>query len=83
MDFIKNKDKYKSLDVHLPKGILLAGPPGTGKTLLVKTMAKDLDIPVISAAGSEFVEKYVGVGASRVRALFKKAKKKGEVYYFY
>ena len=75
MDFIKNKIKYQNWSVKLPKGILLAGPPGTGKTLLVKSMAKDLDLPIISASGSEFVEKYVGVGASRIRNLFKKAKR--------
>ena len=75
MDFITNKKKYKEWKVKLPKGILLCGPPGTGKTLLVKTMSKVLDIPIVSAAGSEFVEMYVGVGAARVRNLFKKAKK--------
>lgn len=76
MDFINNKNKYSKWGVKLPKGILLAGPPGTGKTLLVKTMAKTLDIPIISEAGSSFVEMYVGVGARRVRDLFKKAKGK-------
>lgn len=76
MDFIKNREKYKEWDVKLPKGVLLAGPPGTGKTLLVKTMAKKLDIPLISASGSEFIEMYVGVGAKRVRDLFAKAKDK-------
>ena len=76
MDFIKNKKKYREWCVKLPKGVLLTGPPGTGKTLLVKTMAKKLDIPIISAAGSSFVEMYVGVGAARIRALFQKAKKK-------
>ena len=75
MDFINNSDKYKNWEVKLPKGILLAGPPGTGKTLLVKTIAKSLKIPIESACGSEFVEKYVGVGASRVRSLFAKAKR--------
>ena len=82
MDFIKNKKKYKEWDVDLPRGILLAGPPGTGKTLLVKTMAKELDIPVISAAGSEFVEMYVGVGAARIRKLFKKARGKKKCIVF-
>tara|TARA_B110001454_G_scaffold218027_1_gene244829 strand:+ start:776 stop:2269 length:1494 start_codon:yes stop_codon:yes gene_type:complete len=82
MDFIKNKKKYKEWGVKLPKGILLAGPPGTGKTLLVKTLSKVLDIPLISACGSDFVEKYVGVGAARVRALFKKAKRKKECIIF-
>jgi ATP-dependent metalloprotease FtsH len=76
MDFIKNKDKYIEWDVKLPKGILLAGPPGTGKTLLVKTLSKKLDIPLITASGSEFIEMYVGVGAKRVRELFAKAKGK-------
>ena len=76
MDFIKNKDKYKEWNVKLPKGILLAGPPGTGKTLLVKTLSEKLDIPLITASGSEFIEMYVGVGAKRVRDLFAKAKGK-------
>jgi len=76
MDFIKNKEKYKEWCVKLPKGILLAGPPGTGKTLLVKTLSKKLDIPLITASGSEFIEMYVGVGAKRVRELFAKAKGK-------
>jgi ATP-dependent metalloprotease FtsH len=76
MDFIKNKEKYKEWDVKLPKGILLSGPPGTGKTLLVKTLSKKLDIPLITASGSEFIEMYVGVGAKRVRELFAKAKGK-------
>lgn len=75
MDFINNKEKYIEWEVNLPKGILLAGPPGTGKTLLVKTMAECLDIPIITASGSEFVEMYVGLGASRIRDLFKEAKK--------
>jgi cell division protease FtsH len=74
MDFINNKKKYVKWNVKLPKGILLAGPPGTGKTLLVRTMAENLDIPIESMSGSEFVEMYVGVGASRVRSLFERAK---------
>ena len=76
MDFIKNKEKYEEWNVKLPKGILLAGPPGTGKTLLVKTLSEKLDIPLITASGSEFIEMYVGVGAKRVRELFSKAKGK-------
>ena len=76
MDFIKNKEKYLKWNVKLPKGILLAGPPGTGKTLLIKAISKELDIPLLIASGSEFIEKYVGVGASRVRGLFSKAKEK-------
>ena len=82
MEFINEQTKYSDWGVKLPKGILLAGPPGTGKTLLVKTMAKNLDIPIISVAGSSFVEMYVGVGASRVRDLFEKAKAKGKCIIF-
>ena len=74
MELINNKSTYIDWDVKLPNGVLLAGPPGTGKTLLVKTMAECLDIPVISVSGSSFVEMYVGVGASRVRKLFEKAR---------
>ena len=82
MDFIENKDKYLKWKVKIPKGIMLAGPPGTGKTLLIKAIAKKLDIPLIQASGSQFIEKYVGVGASRVRALFKKAKTKEKCIIF-
>ena len=82
MDFINNKKKYLDWNVRVPKGILLAGPPGTGKTLLVKTMAQNLDIPIESMSGSEFIEMYVGVGASRVRSLFKKARSKGKCIIF-
>lgn len=78
IDFIKNKEKYNKWNVKLPKGILLVGPPGTGKTLLVKTLAKEVSIPVIHMSGSEFVEMYVGVGASRVRQLFKRARSHSE-----
>mgnify|MGYP001234457482 CR=1 FL=1 len=82
MDFINNKEKYIKWGVKLPKGILLAGPPGTGKTLLVKTMSSELDIPLISTSGSEFIEKWVGVGAKRVRDLFNKAKEKKKCIIF-
>ena len=74
MDFISSPQVYKEWGVTLPKGVLLAGPPGTGKTMLVKAMASELEIPFESACGSEFVEMYVGVGASRIRALFDRAK---------
>ena len=82
MDFINNKEKYTSWGVKLPKGILLAGPPGTGKTLLVKTMSQELDIPLITTSGSQFIEKWVGVGAKRVRDLFNKAKEKEKCIIF-
>jgi cell division protease FtsH len=82
MDFIVHHEKYAAWDVKLPKGILLAGLPGTGKTLLVKTIAKYLNIPVISCAGSDFVEKYVGVGAKRVRELFSEAKEQDRCIIF-
>ena len=82
MDFINNKKKYTSWGVKLPKGILLAGPPGTGKTLLVKTMSQELNIPLITTSGSQFVEKYVGVGARRVRDLFNKAKEREKCIIF-
>ena len=74
MSLIENDLKYLSWEVQLPRGILLVGPPGTGKTLLVKALAKELDMPIEVAAGSDFVEKYVGVGAARVRALFIRAR---------
>ncbi len=76
MNFIKNKEEYEEWKVKVPKGVLLVGSPGTGKTMLVRALANELDIPIISASGSEFIEKYVGVGAARVRNLFTEARKK-------
>ena len=76
VDFLKNPDKYKALGAKIPKGALLVGPPGTGKTLLAKAVAGEADVPFFATSGSEFVEMFVGVGASRVRDLFKKAKDK-------
>jgi len=73
-DFIDNSEKYNQWNIKIPKGILLVGPPGTGKTLLVKSIAKNSDIHVIHVTGSEFIEMYVGVGASRVRKLFANAR---------
>ncbi len=75
VDFLKNPKKYSDLGARIPKGILLVGPPGTGKTLLAKAVAGEADVPFYSMAGSDFVEMFVGVGASRVRDLFEQAKK--------
>lgn len=74
VDFLKNSERYTKLGAKIPKGVLLIGPPGTGKTLLAKAVAGEAEVPFFSISGSEFVEMFVGVGASRVRDLFKKAK---------
>ena len=76
VDFLKNPEKYTSLGGKIPKGALLVGPPGTGKTLLAKAVAGEADVPFFSLSGSDFVEMFVGVGASRVRDLFKQAQQK-------
>ena len=76
VDFLKNPDKYTNLGGKIPRGAILEGPPGTGKTLLAKAVAGEADVPFFSLSGSDFVEMFVGVGASRVRDLFKKAKEK-------
>lgn len=76
VDFLKNPDKYTKLGGKTPKGALLVGPPGTGKTLIAKAVAGEAEVPFYSLSGSDFVEMFVGVGASRVRDLFKKAKEK-------
>lgn len=76
VDFLKNPDKYTNLGGKIPKGAILVGPPGTGKTLLAKAVAGEAGVPFFSLSGSDFVEMFVGVGASRVRDLFKQAKEK-------
>ncbi len=76
VDFLKNPEKYTSLGGKIPKGALLVGPPGTGKTLLARAVAGEAQVPFFSLSGSDFVEMFVGVGASRVRDLFKQAKEK-------
>ena len=76
VDFLKNPEKYTSLGGKIPKGALLVGPPGTGKTLLAKAVAGEAKVPFFSLSGSDFVEMFVGVGASRVRDLFRQAKEK-------
>ncbi len=75
VDFLKNPAKYTQLGARIPKGIILVGPPGTGKTLLAKAVAGEAGVPFFSMSGSDFVEMFVGVGASRVRDLFEEAKK--------
>jgi len=75
VDFLKNPRKYNELGARIPKGILLVGPPGTGKTYLSKATAGEADVPFYTISGSDFVEMFVGVGASRVRDLFEQAKK--------
>jgi cell division protease FtsH len=82
IDFLKNPKKYQRLGGRLPKGVLLVGPPGTGKTLLARAVAGEADVPFFSMSGSEFVEMFVGVGASRVRDLFEQAKEKAPCIVF-
>jgi ATP-dependent metalloprotease FtsH len=82
VDFLKNPKKYTELGGKIPKGALLVGPPGTGKTLLAKAVAGEADVPFFSLSGSDFVEMFVGVGASRVRDLFKQAKEKAPCIIF-
>jgi len=82
VDFLKNPGKYTSLGGKIPKGALLIGPPGTGKTLLAKAVAGEAKVPFYSLSGSDFVEMFVGVGASRVRDLFKQAKEKAPAIIF-
>ncbi len=82
VDFLKNPAKYTSLGAKIPKGALLVGPPGTGKTLLAKAVAGEANVPFFSISGSDFVEMFVGVGASRVRDLFRQAKEKAPCIVF-
>lgn len=82
VEFLKNPEKYTSLGGKIPKGALLVGPPGTGKTLLAKAVAGEAKVPFFSLSGSDFVEMFVGVGASRVRDLFKQAKDKSPAIIF-
>lgn len=82
VDFLKHPKKYESLGAKIPRGVLLVGPPGTGKTLLARAVAGEANVPFFSISGSEFVEMFVGVGASRVRDLFAKAKKNAPAIIF-
>ena len=82
VEFLKNPKKYNELGARIPKGVLLVGPPGTGKTLLAKAVAGEAEVPFFSMSGSDFVEMFVGVGASRVRDLFQQAKEKAPCIIF-
>lgn len=82
VDFLKKPKKYKDLGAKIPRGALLTGPPGTGKTMLAKACAGESGVPFFSVSGSDFVEMFVGVGASRVRDLFKQAKEKAPCIIF-
>ena len=82
VDFLRKADKYRELGAKIPKGALLVGPPGTGKTLLAKAVAGEANVPFLSISGSDFVEMFVGVGASRVRDLFEQAKQKSPCIVF-
>lgn len=82
VDFLKNPKKFRDLGAKIPRGILMAGPPGTGKTLLARAVAGESNVPFFSISGSEFVEMFVGVGASRVRDLFKEAKERAPAIIF-
>ena len=82
VDYLHNPDKYKEIGASMPKGVLLVGPPGTGKTMLAKAVAGEANVPFFSMSGSEFVEMFVGMGASKVRDLFKQAKEKAPCIIF-
>jgi cell division protease FtsH len=82
VDFLSNGEKYRTIGAKIPKGLLLVGPPGTGKTLLARAVAGEADVPFLNMSGSEFVELYVGVGASRVRDLFNRAKRQAPCIIF-
>ena len=82
MKFLRSPTKFSSLGARVPKGALLVGPPGTGKTLLARAVAGEAGVPFFAASGSEFIEVFVGVGASRVRKLFEQAKSKAPAIIF-
>ncbi|HCM13969.1 MAG TPA: cell division protein FtsH, partial [Lachnospiraceae bacterium] len=82
IEFIKHPEKYSAIGARMPRGLLFYGPPGTGKTLMAKAIAGEAKVPFYAMSGSDFVQMYVGVGASRVRSLFQKAKKNEKAVIF-
>lgn len=80
--YLSNPEHYRKLGAYIPKGILLMGPPGTGKTLMARAVAGEADVPFFTISGSEFIEMFVGVGASRVRDMFESAKKEAPAIIF-
>ena len=83
VDFLKTPKKFADMGAKIPRGVLLVGPPGTGKTLLARAVAGEANVPFYSISGSEFVEMFVGVGAGRVRDMFKKSKTNSTMYYLH
>src|SRR6476620_2996065 len=82
VDFLKEPDRFAEIGARIPKGVLLVGPPGTGKTLIARAVAGEVGVPFLSVSGSDFMEMFVGVGASRVRDLFETARKLGKAIIF-
>ncbi len=82
VDYLHDPEKYRELGANMPRGVLLVGPPGTGKTLLARAVAGEANVPFFSMSGSEFVEMFVGMGASKVRDLFRQAKEKAPCIVF-
>ena len=82
VEFLKEPEKYAEIGARIPKGMLLVGPPGTGKTLIARAVAGEAGVPFLSVSGSDFMEMFVGVGASRVRDLFESARKMGKAIIF-
>ncbi len=83
VDFLKDPQKFTALGARIPKGVLLVGPPGTGKTLIAKAVAGEADRPFFSISGSDFVEMFVGVGASRIRDMFDQGEEKRPLHHFH
>ena len=83
VEFLRDPAKFQNLGGRIPRGVLMVGPPGTGKTLLARAVAGEAKVPFFTISGSDFVEMFVGVGASRVRDMFEKCQKTRTLYHFY